>query len=157
MRINDPFKAGGVGVRSPFIGFPRLKVRSRGEKMAISTTDQQNLNRLSPRAFRSKLGDLIAQSQAGTLAYAEKTSSYSILTTDYFIAATGAGTKTLTLPSAATAGAGKRLEIAMVGAGTVTITPSGSDTIGGIAGSDNSMIQGERRVYTSDGVSNWIR
>jgi hypothetical protein len=123
--------------------------------MSISTFDRENLNRVTPRAFRSKLGDLIQQSQSGVLVVTPTATSLALTEDDYYVRATGAGAKTITLPLAASVAAGKRFEVKAVGAGQVTIAPSGSDTIDGVSGNDATMVQWERRVFTSNGVDGY--
>lgn len=116
------------------------------------------VNRMNITAWKTQLGSVIASIASGLLpiSYAEQTGSYAIVDEDYMVCSTGAGTSNFTLPLAATAGAGKRYELVMSGSGQLTVTPSGSDTIAGVSGADATMLQYERRVYTSDGVSNWI-
>lgn len=120
----------------------------------LSTFDRENLNRLSPRAFRSKLGDLLNQA-AGQLAYREVSASAALLSTDNFVVALGAGVKTLTLPAASSVDEGFRVEVKIVGAGQVSFALTGADTIDGISGTDATSKQWERRVFTSNGVNAW--
>lgn len=124
--------------------------------MSISTFDRENLNRLTPRGYRSKLGDLIRDSQAGALPYRETSVSASLLETDGIVVTTGSGALTLTLPLAASVDAGKRLEVKVAGTGQVTFAPSGSDTIDGVSGNDATAVQWERRVFTSNGINLWL-
>lgn len=63
-------------------------------------------------------------------AYVAKTANYTAASTDCVIDATS-GTWTLTLPAAATAGAGRLYIVKNSGAGTITLATTGGDTIDG--------------------------
>jgi hypothetical protein len=78
------------------------------------------------------------------------TSTYTVLSTDYFIECTS-GTFTVTLPTAVGIG-GKLYVIKNTGSGTITVATTSSQTIDGL--STISLIQDESIEISSDG-SNW--
>lgn len=122
---------------------------------AITAFDIANLNAVTPRAYRSKLGDLLKSAQTGQLTYRETGASGNLLSTDGLVVVTAAGSTTQTLPAASSVPAGKTIQLKVVGAGQVTIAPSGSDTIDGVSGNDATTQQWERRVLISNGVNGW--
>jgi hypothetical protein len=71
-----------------------------------------------------------------------------------------ASDQTPTLPAAATAGAGFYFDTCNIGTHAQTVTASGSDTIGGLGNTTDSLTTGTQpdfpcRKYVADGVSNW--
>ncbi len=76
---------------------------------------------------------------------------YTILTTDYYIAANA---NTNTLPTAASVGAGRVFIVKQIAGTSVIVRPSGGDTIDGVAG-DDTLTSKMSHTYISDGVSNW--
>jgi hypothetical protein len=79
--------------------------------------------------------------------------AYTILVTDYYVVYTGTGGHAFTLPSAATATAGKVFLIKHNGSGVLTIQRGGSDTIDGAVSITPAVKQSVMLI--SDGVSNW--
>jgi len=92
--------------------------------------------------------------------YAAKTANFSVATTDYIIGVnTSGGAVTATLPSAATAGAGRMLIVKDIGgfasesAKAIIITPAGSEKIDGANSVQILASSGSVSIFT-DG-SNW--
>jgi hypothetical protein len=110
-------------------------------------------------------GDLVVSGTiiaAGALnvKYAAKTANFSVATTDYIIGVnTSGGAVTATLPSAATAGAGRMLIVKDIGgfasesAKAIIITPAGSEKIDGANSVQILASSGSVSIFT-DG-SNW--
>lgn len=84
-----------------------------------------------------------------------KTADYTVVATDGLVLS-NTNAVTLTLPAAATAGAGKLLYIMKIGSDTnlTTVTRAGSDTING-ATSTKLATQYEQICLVSDGVTAW--
>lgn len=82
--------------------------------------------------------------------------NYQILPSDDYVVATVTG-KTLTLPAAADVPEGWVVVLGSKAPATISVTvaPTGSDTIGGVAG--NLTLSGSAGMVqlVSDGVSNW--
>jgi hypothetical protein len=82
-----------------------------------------------------------------------QSASYSILTSDYYIAYTGTGGHTFTLPAATTGG--RSFLIKHSGTGTLTIARSGSDTIDGAT--SLTLATYDSALLVADGTSDWER
>jgi hypothetical protein len=105
-------------------------------------------------AATTKVDSLNTASTSAAYTRLAKAVSYSIATTDQYIAVTVTG-KTMTLPAANSVAAGKFFLIKSVGAAvTTTVALTGGDTIDGIALSD-TLGGNASNLYISDGVSNW--
>lgn len=94
---------------------------------------------------------------AASFPYGAKTANYTVAAEDYYLTADATGGSfTITLPLAATVGAGKAVAVKRLdGTGnTVAIARSGADTIDGAA---SLPVNVQYRAYTliSDGVSAW--
>lgn len=89
---------------------------------------------------------------SGKKSYTAKTSNYPVTADDNFIDCTS-GTFTVTLPAAATAGAGKEYVIKNSGTGVITVVVSGGGLIDAVTSKILSM-QYATIVVTSDGT-NW--
>lgn len=85
-------------------------------------------------------------------AITSKTADYTATNLDSVVLANG--TLTVTLPSAATAGAGREYDVKNIGTGTVTVASS-SGTIDGVATKMMST-QYEAMTFISDGTNWWI-
>lgn len=90
---------------------------------------------------------------ASSGAYVAKSAGYIITTSDYAINCTS-GTFTLTLPPAATAGAGRMFVIKNSGAGVITVDGDGAETIDGAATYTISTQYAAITVMSTG--SNWI-
>lgn len=82
---------------------------------------------------------------------AVKTTPYSASDGDYVVCN---GTFTVTLPSAASAGANAVIDVKNIGTGTITIARSSTDTIDG-ATSQSLVVQYQSLTLISDGSSAW--
>ena len=88
-----------------------------------------------------------------------KTAAYTAAVNELAVGDDTAGSFTITLPSAAAAGAGAVVGVRKkLGSGnTITISRAGTDTIGGAAGTTVQLkLVDQTTILQSDGVSNWV-
>lgn len=123
--------------------------------MSISNADKKTyLNNMNSTASRVGLGDLVFGGSAGEISFpAAKTAAYTLTEEDVMIEESA--NANVTLPLAASVARGKRFEVLFSNAAGGGLVPSGSDTIGGQAGTF-TVTEPTRVVVTSDGASNWI-
>ncbi len=89
--------------------------------------------------------------------YRSASSTVTVATSDYFVAVSGSGARTVNLPAANTMKAGQEIIVQDIGnsSGTITVNPNGSDNINGANSAVTIAAAYGRKWFITDGSANW--